>query len=199
LWYSPLVLLVTDFLLSRCSRQAKIAKYLRSNQKDLALSHLRSKKALEDVLSKRTLAYENVHSVLLKIESAESDVAILSAYSSATATLKSLLSHPSLQRDNVENTMEALQDVLADQKEIEDVITEGGKQAAGLDDAEEEIQAELKELEAEARREKEKADLEEKHRKEEAAKESKLSASPSLPSVPDAGQQPERSESLEAQ
>lgn len=139
----------------------------------MALSHLRSKKALEDVLSKRTLAYENIQSILLKIESAESDLAVLSAYSSATASLKSLLNHPSLQRENVENTMDALQDALADQKEIEDIVAEGGKAAAGHDAMEDEIQDELKALEDEARREKEAEKaahaLREKHAQEAAA------------------------------
>lgn len=61
--------------------------------------------------------------------------------------------------------MEALQDALADQKEIEDIVTEGGKQAAGLENAEDEIQAELEALELEAKAEKEKE-------KEEAAQQS---------------------------
>lgn len=138
------------------------------------MSHLRSKKALEDVLSKRTLAYENVHSVLLKIESAESDMAVLSAYSSATASLKSLLSHPSLQRENVENTMDALQAALADQKEIEEIVAEGGKAASGQDLMEDEIQDELKALEEEARKEKE---MEEDARKASARQEKEAAPS----------------------
>lgn len=124
-------------------------------------------------MSKRTLAYENIQSILLKIESAESDMAVLSAYSSATASLKQLLSHPSLQRENVENTMDALQDALADQKEIEDIVAEGGKAAAGHEIMEDEIQDELKALEEEARKEKEVEEaqrmLREKHSKEEAS------------------------------
>ena len=174
-------------------RQERIAKYVRSNQKNLALSHLRSKKALEDVLSKRTLAYENIHSVLLKIESAESDMAVLSAYSSATASLKSLLSHPSLQRENVENTMDALQDALADQKEIEEIITEGGKAAVGQDLVEDEIQEELKAMEEEARKEQEKEEAARKVREgqakeasshKEAASVSNAEEKLSLPNVP---------------
>lgn len=178
---------------SASRRQERIAKYIRSNQENLALSHLRSKKALEEVLSKRTLAYENIHSVLLEIESAETDMAVLSAYSSATASLKSLLSHPSLQRDNVENTMEALQDALADQKEIEEIITEGGTAAAGQDLVEDEIQEELKAMEEEARKEKEKDEAVRKVREEqakeavsakEAATASTVGEKSSLPNVP---------------
>lgn len=166
-------------------RQEKIAKYVRSNQKNLALSHPRSKKALEDVLSKRTLAYENLHAILLKIESAESDMAILSAYSSATASLKSLLNHPSLQRENVENTMDALQEALADQKEIEDIVAEGGKAANGQDLVEDEIQEELKAMEEEAKKEREKEEdarrLREKHAWEAAKTKDPVKASGKAP------------------
>lgn len=131
-------------------RQDKITAYLKSNQKDLALSHLRSKKALLDLLSKRTLAQENISAILLKIESAESDAAVLNAYRSATTSLKALLANPVLQRENVENTMEDLQEALADQREVEEVITDGGKQAAQLDDYEDEIEQELAQLQREA-------------------------------------------------
>ena len=137
-------------------RQDKIASYIRSNQKDLALSHLRSKKGLTDLLSKRTLAFENLQAVLLKIEAAESDVAILSAYQSATSSLRSLLAHPSLQKEHVENTMDAMQDALADQKEIEDVIKIGGQQTSGLDIAMDEIEEELRQMQREAEEEKRK-------------------------------------------
>ena len=158
----------------RDRRQDKIASYIRNNQKDLALSHLRSKKGLVDLLSKRTLAYENLHAVLLKIEAAESDVAILSAYQSATSSLKSLLAHPSLQKEHVENTIGALQDVLADQKEIEDIIKVGGEQVSGLDAADDDIQEELRQMQKEAEEEKrakaEEEALKAKHRDAEAEK-----------------------------
>lgn len=113
------------------------------------------------------MASENLSAVMLKIEAAESDAAILQAYQSATTSLKSLLAHPSMQRDNVENTMEALQDVLADQKEIEDVVTEGGRTISGTDLVEDEIQAELdamqKEAEEEQRKKQDQARLEKEH------------------------------------
>ena len=148
-------------------RQSKIAGYIRSNQKDLALSYLRSKKALLDLLSKRTLAYENLSAVLLRIEAAEGDVAIMGAYQSATSSLKTLLAHPSLQRDNVENTMDDLRETLADQKEIEEIVTSTEKEVSGIegDEVDEEIREELERLQEEADLEKRKKEDEEKVRR----------------------------------
>ena len=154
-------------------RQTRITSYVRNNQKELALSHLRSKKALLDLLSKRTLAQENLSAVLIKIEAAETDISILSAYQSATITLKSLLAHPNLQRDNVENTLDSLQDVLADQKEIEDAMLERG-QHVGLDLAEEDIQEELRLLQEEVDIDKKKAEEGEKMKKREEQREMEM-------------------------
>ena len=106
------------------------------------------------MLSKRTLAQENISTVLLKIEAAETDVAIISAYQSATSSLKSLLADPRLQIDQVEDTMDQLQNAIADQKEIEDIITEGGNQVAGLGAIEDEIKEELRIMQEEADMEK---------------------------------------------
>lgn len=151
-------------------RQNKIATYIRSNQKDLALSYLRSKKALLDLLSKRTLAYENLSAVLLRIEAAEGDVAIMSAYQSATSSLKTLLAHPSLQKDNVENTMDDLRETLADQKEIEEIVTSTGKEVSGVegDEVDEEIREELARMQQEANEEKRKKEDEEIVRRKQA-------------------------------
>ena len=62
-------------------------------------------------------------------------------YESSTATLRTLLSHPSLQREKVEETLEALAEVNAEQREIDDMIRmgvdvalDGG--AAGIDESE---------------------------------------------------------------
>lgn len=161
---------MTFLLMVRDRRQKKISGYLRSNQKDLAISHLRSKKALQDLLTKRTLAHENLQTILIKIEAAATDVAVMSAYTAATASLKSLLAHPCLQREHVEATMDDLQEALADQKEIEDVVSDTAHQINGGEEAEDEVQTELRALEAEMQEEQEKANaarkLEERQRAE---------------------------------
>jgi charged multivesicular body protein 7 len=75
-------------------------------------------------------------------------------YESSTATLRALLAHPSLQRDAVERTFDALADANADARELDEAVRSGMDVALGVDespDDEDEIKAELAALEAEAK------------------------------------------------
>lgn len=78
----------------------------------------------------------------------------MKTYETSTATLKAILSHPSLQRDKIEETMDALATSTADAREIDDAIRMGGDMAAvdvGIDDME--LEAELNALVEEAEKE----------------------------------------------
>lgn len=92
------------------------------------------------------------------------------AYEASTAVLKNVLSHPSLQRDHVDSTMDALAETMADQKEIDDAIQSGGQlavSAAGIEEADDdELARELDALVKE-RDEEEKAQEESKAREQE--------------------------------
>lgn len=75
---------------------------------------------------------------------------IMSAYTMATGTLKTLLRHPSLQLDHINATMDDMAAVMADHAEIEEAVQSGQKtamQASGTSvvQGEEEL---LRELEA---------------------------------------------------
>ena len=86
----------------------------------------------------------------------------MKTYESSTATLRALLAHPSLQRDAVERTFDALADANADARELDEAVRSGMDVALGMDalpDDEDEIAAELAALEAEARAD---ADVKEK-------------------------------------
>lgn len=81
---------------------------------------------------------------------------IMRAYELSTTTIRSLLAHPSLQRDKVDTTMEHLADALADHAEIADAVQIGGQVAvgaAGAEADEEELREELEALEKETREE----------------------------------------------
>lgn len=68
-------------------------------------------------------------------------------YERSTATLQAILSHPSLQRDKIDETMDALATANADAREVDDAIKMGGDMAAaeaGIDDSE--LEDELKKL-----------------------------------------------------
>jgi charged multivesicular body protein 7 len=67
-------------------------------------------------------------------------------YKTSTSTLKTLLAHPTLQRDHIDATMSNMSDALADHAEIEQAIQLNGKdvqRAAGVDFDEDEFDAEL--------------------------------------------------------
>ncbi|EIN07271.1 Snf7-domain-containing protein [Punctularia strigosozonata HHB-11173 SS5] len=127
-------------------RTAKTTAALRAQRKPMALTHLRAKKQLEDLLSKRLLSLEKLHSTLLDVERAVGDVEIMQTYELSTATLRSVLAHPSLQRDHIDDTMDALASATADAKEVDDAITDGVEIAAptGVDDSD--LEAELQAL-----------------------------------------------------
>jgi charged multivesicular body protein 7 len=129
----------------RC--QAKAKAHLSNGQKALAMTYLRSKKQLEDVLLKRVGAAEQLRGVIRSIDQAKGDVEvsihdppttttqadttsqILSAYSSATSTLSTILANPLLSPDHIASTTDALADVLADQHEIDEAVRLGGEVA----------------------------------------------------------------------
>lgn len=78
----------------------------------------------------------------------------MKTYESSTATLKAILSHPSLQRNKIEETMDALAASTADAREIDNAIRMGEDMAAadaGIDDTE--LEAELNALVEEAEKE----------------------------------------------
>lgn len=47
---------------------------MKNKQKEMAMSHLRSKKELENLLSKRFTSLETIQSTLLHVESAAGDI-----------------------------------------------------------------------------------------------------------------------------
>ncbi|KAG8934572.1 hypothetical protein FRC02_009652 [Tulasnella sp. 418] len=132
-------------------RTNKIKDFLRKGQKVMATSYLRSRKQLEEVLGKRLGSLETIQTILLKIENAANDLEIMRAYETSTNTLKTILAKPELQLENVERTLDAMSEALADHKEIDDAIKLGMEDTSGVD--EDELEEELKMLEEERRAE----------------------------------------------
>ena len=67
-------------------------------------------------------------------------------YETSTATLQAILAHPSLQREKIDETMEALAEANASAREVDDIIRVGGDVALGIDGAvdEDELEEEWK-------------------------------------------------------
>lgn len=61
-------------LLSRWSKKA--AASLKQGRKDLALSHLRARKQLDDLLKKRLGSLDLLHSTLIRVEASAGDVKV---------------------------------------------------------------------------------------------------------------------------
>ena len=79
----------------------------------------------------------------------------MKSYESSTLTLRAILAHPSLQRESIELTMDALAEVNADAKEVNEAVQIGADVAIGVEDMmdngalEEELQGLVEEAERE--------------------------------------------------
>ncbi|PWN37494.1 uncharacterized protein FA14DRAFT_114188, partial [Meira miltonrushii] len=139
-------------------RQSKVEKCLKENSKSQALSYLRSKKTLEALLEKRVGTLETLHGILVKIEQAASDVEIMKAYETSTASLKTLLGDARLQPDRIDANMDEMQETLASADEVRQAIdlgAQGMRQASGVEEPDEaEMEAELLALQKEVETEK---------------------------------------------
>ncbi|GAK65392.1 snf7-domain-containing protein [Moesziomyces antarcticus] len=123
-------------------RTAQAKEALRKGNKAQAASYVRSRRALEEVLTKRMGARETMTRVLIGIEQAKSDVEIVRAYQTSNEVMHKLLAQPELNIDNVDRTVEALEQSLASQREVDDAI----RTTAPSDVDEDEIQQELQQL-----------------------------------------------------
>jgi charged multivesicular body protein 7 len=80
----------------------------------------------------------------------------MKSYESSTATLQMILAHPSLQRDKIDETMDAMASATSDARDIDEAIKIGGDVAAadtGIDESE--LEEELRALAKESERERE--------------------------------------------
>ncbi|THG98970.1 hypothetical protein EW026_g3296 [Hermanssonia centrifuga] len=148
-------------------RSEKISAALRQKRKEVALSHLRTKKQFEDLLKKRLTSLETLHSTLLRVEASAGDVEIMKSYESSAATLRAILAHPLLQRDRIDETMDAMASANADARDIDEAIrigTDVAQAETGIDDAEleAELNALVKDVEGERAKEQEERALQER-------------------------------------
>ncbi|KAF8843549.1 hypothetical protein BDN67DRAFT_896692 [Paxillus ammoniavirescens] len=132
----------------------RISTALKRQQKSMALAHLRFRKNLEDVLTKRLGALQNLEATLMSVETAAGDLEIMKTYEKSTAVLQAILSHPSLHCEKINETMDALAAANANAREVDEAIRIGGDIAAaeaGVIDAD--LEDELNELVKEVERE----------------------------------------------
>ncbi|KAL0946685.1 hypothetical protein HGRIS_012872 [Hohenbuehelia grisea] len=151
--------------IDECTKRASMA--LRDKRKNVALTHLKSRKQLEDLLGKRLGSLETLEATLIRVEAAAGDVEIMKAYEQSTATLRTILAHPSLQRGHIDETMDALAEATADARDVDDAIRVGGDVALGVGVGGEGAAVDEGELEEELRALVEEQEIEARHREEE--------------------------------
>jgi hypothetical protein len=105
--------------------QEQIKTCLLEKKKQNAMYHLKQKKNLESIVQKRIASLETLEILLHKINSTHTDIEILDAYKAGSKTLSEILGRQELQIDNVEATMENLQDALQDQQDLENAMNFG--------------------------------------------------------------------------
>ncbi|KAF9439125.1 hypothetical protein BGZ76_011363 [Entomortierella beljakovae] len=109
----------------------KARSCVRKNQRSQATFALRQRKTLEDVLNKRLKSLDTISTILFKIQSSETDAEVLQSYKLGADTLASVMSTKDqqgeqiLSTDNVDNTMDRLADVFADQQEVDQAMSDG--------------------------------------------------------------------------
>lgn len=137
-------------------RTQKASAALHQKHKAVALSYLRSRKQLEALLTKRLGSLNTLESTFIRVEAAADDIEIMKSYESSTMTLRAILAHPSLQRESIETTMDALAEVNADAKEVDEAVRIGADIAIGVSDTiyDGDLEEELRGLVEEAEREK---------------------------------------------
>ena len=101
-----------------------------------ALHHLRIAKKFDLVLQQRLSSLDILDNLLSKINQSRTELDILSAYEVGTKTLKEILKKDELQLDNIQDTMDALTDVLEDQEEISNAM-------ASVEEFDEDLENEL--------------------------------------------------------
>ncbi|GAA6026769.1 hypothetical protein JCM8097_005848 [Rhodosporidiobolus ruineniae] len=164
------------------AEQALVHKYATGSEgvaKNVALakSHIQARKRVEKLLEEKVGARAKVEEVMMGIERAVGDEETLQALSLGTSTLRSILSSPTLQLDNIAATTSALDDSLIAAQEVSDAVE--GISAPERAEWEGEVEDELRELQMEEEREKEESRVREAERKLEGA-EGKKAEVPSL-------------------
>jgi hypothetical protein len=104
------------------SCEANTKSCLAGQKKQMAMYHLKQKKSLEAVLQKRLASMETLELMLHKIQASKTDIEILEAYKVGSKTLSNILGRKELQIENVEATMDQLQEALQDQQDIENAM-----------------------------------------------------------------------------
>ncbi|KAJ1509927.1 hypothetical protein HMI56_006577 [Coelomomyces lativittatus] len=97
-------------------------RLINENKKTKALLFFRRKKLFQSLLNQRLQQLSTIESMVIRIDSCNTEAAVLLAYQACTETLRHMLSKPGLQLEHIHATMHSLEELMLDHKEIDDVI-----------------------------------------------------------------------------
>lgn len=115
--------------------------YLTKGLRQVAKTHLRKKKELENTIDKRSQTLENIRTLISNIQDTHTNTAVLLAYKTGSDVLKKL-NESGLSEDNVKDVMDDLSEALEEQKEVQLMLSETLKN----DDSNTDLEQELEEL-----------------------------------------------------
>lgn len=115
--------------------------YLGKELRQMAKTRLRRKMELEKTIEKRAQALANLRVLITNIEDAHSNSAVLSAYKTGSDVLKKI-GQNGLTEYNVTDVMDDINEILAENKEIDSVLSE----TLNNTDSDSELEKELTEL-----------------------------------------------------
>lgn len=117
---------------------------LKNKDRKKASLKLKKEKMLQIILDKRACSHSSLEEILMKIRSMEIDAEIVNIMEVASSSLDILIRKNRLTVERVEDVMDGLQDILANQKEIDDALTTSFNTIADFD--EQELEDELSAL-----------------------------------------------------
>jgi Snf7 len=119
-----------------CTERA--AEQLRAKQRKRALGHLRRRKMLADALDKRIDAADKLGDVLMSIQQADTDTALLAAYRHGASAIRGVQAGTSV--GQIDSVVDELAELMADQRDIDDALATA---SLGDDANDEALDAEL--------------------------------------------------------
>uniref|UniRef100_A0A914C8I5 Charged multivesicular body protein 7 n=1 Tax=Acrobeloides nanus TaxID=290746 RepID=A0A914C8I5_9BILA len=125
--------------------EARLA--VRKGDRKSALNILRRKKRAEKDLHDKDIQCQRLLSMLEQLVQTKQTREIIDIYKTSTQAFKASLARQGLTVENIDETIDSVQDVMDDYKEIEDALSEGIKMmpsAATIDEGE--LEAELNEI-----------------------------------------------------
>ncbi|XP_055902451.1 charged multivesicular body protein 7 [Eupeodes corollae] len=100
----------------------KARQYLKENKRQLAKTYLRKKHLLEKNYEKRSIALNNVETLLSSVDEAQNNGVILETYKIGSKALQKVLNDSGLKYDNVDEIISDIKEAVDTHDEIQDTI-----------------------------------------------------------------------------